>query len=189
MKKGYWNQRRARTLPFWLEQLPKVRPFWRPLGRLVGVILLVLLFFVLFYGLWPYTTLWRLARAANEDDWVTLAELVDLDRVRAELQARLNKDQPSAIGAVSDEFIGWIETGIRRYGREAIPSLVTLNWVRDQFAHIPNHDLGLWATLSEVFFAAPNELRLRIERAPLAGPLSLRLERQGLSWRITMIHD
>ncbi|QIK38590.1 DUF2939 domain-containing protein [Caldichromatium japonicum] len=162
---------------------------WRSVGRILGVILSILMLCTLLYGVWPYLTLWRLERAAHQDDWETLAELVDLGRVRAEIQARLNKDQASVIGAVSDGFIAWIETGIHKYGREAIPSLVTLSWVRDQFARIPDHALGLWVAISGVFFAAPDDLRLQIERAPAAGPLFIRLERQGLSWRTTMIYD
>lgn len=164
------------------------RRLWSFSVRPLRIALPLLLACILAYGVWPYTVLWRLEQAAARNDLATLSGLVDLERVRAEILARLNKERPSAIGAVSDEFVDWLEKGIRRHGHQAIPALVTLEWVRDQLGSLPANPLGLWAAIAEAFFAAPDDLRVQIARAPKTPPLYLRLERQGLGWRLTMIH-
>jgi hypothetical protein len=164
-------------------------PRWRLARQVSTRAAMLLLIMTLLYGLWPYSTLWRLEHAVARDDRVTLAGLVDLDAVRDEIARRLNKDQVSLIEAVSDSFIDWLESGIRQHGVEALQVLVTLDWISEQFARIPTHGLGLLTSISEIFFEAPNDVRIRIERAPLAPPLSLRLQLDGLAWRVTMIHD
>ncbi|WP_186342803.1 DUF2939 domain-containing protein [Allochromatium palmeri] len=164
-------------------------PHWRLARRVLTRAAMVLLIMTLLYGVWPYSTLWRLEHAVAQNDRVTLAGLVDLDAVREEIARRLNKDQVSLIEAVSDAFIEWLESGIRQHGVEALQILVTLDWISEQFARIPTHSLGLWASISEIFFEAPNDVRIRIDRTPLAPPLILRLQLDGLTWHVTMIHD
>ncbi|MGQ9660078.1 MAG: DUF2939 domain-containing protein [Thermochromatium sp.] len=168
----------------WLERL------WTRVHHAVRNTAILILVLTLGYGVWPYGTLWRLERAVLADDQATIAALVDLDAVRTEIARRLDKDQVSLITAVSDAFIDWLEDGIRHHGVQVLQRLVTLDWVREQFLLIPTlQGPGLWASISEIFFSAPDDLRVRIERAPLAPPLYLRLQLQGLAWRVTLIYD
>lgn len=175
-----WNR------PHW----PWLERFWPRARHALTNAALLLLVLTLCYGVWPYGTLWRLERAVLAGDQATVAALVDLDTVRDEIARRLDKDQASLITAVSDTFIDWLEAGIRHHGVEALQRLVTLDWVREQFLLIPTlQGLGLWASISEIVFDAPDAVRIRIARAPSAPPLNLRLRLQGLAWRVTMIHD
>jgi len=167
-----------------------VAPAWRSARPVLTPAAILILALTILYGAWPYVTLWRLELAAARDDRVTLVALVDLEAVRDEIARRLDKDRVSAIGAVSESFIEWLESGLRRYGAEALQRLVTLDWVGEQFNRIPRrHSPGLRISIPEIFFDAPDDVRVRIERAPIAPPLYLRLQLQGHDWRVTMIHD
>ena len=163
---------------------------WLPVRHALTQALLLILVLTLLYGLWPYSTLWSLERAVVQDDFATIAALVNLDAVRDELARRLDKRQTSRIDAVSDVFIAWLESGLRQHGVAVLERRVTLHWVSEHFQQIPTlHRPGLWRSLSEVFFEAPDAVCLRIERSPTAPPLYLRLQLDGLAWRVTMIHD
>ena len=176
----HWNR------PHW----PWLERFWLGTRHRLTNAALLLLVLTLCYGVWPYGTLWRLEHAVLAGDQATVAALVDLDTVRDEIARRLDKDQDSLITAVSDAFIDWLEAGLRQHGVEALQRLVTLDWVREQFLLIPTlQGPGLWASISEIFFSAPDDLRVRIERAPLAPPLNLRLQLEGLAWRVTLMYE
>ncbi|MBK1716579.1 DUF2939 domain-containing protein [Thiocystis violacea] len=154
----------------------------RPAARALPILGLVLLL----HGIWPYAALWSLDRALARRDQATLAALVDLEAVRDEIARRLNKDRVSVIEGVSDPFIAWLETGIRQHGDEALQSLVTLEWVGDQFGAVAPSRLGLLASISEVFFEGFGDVRVRVDR-PSADPLNLRLQFRRLGWRLTMV--
>ncbi len=161
--------------------------WWRfslVLGRRLLIPLLVLL---LLYGAWPYTTLWRMNRALLRGDQSAIEALVDLTAVRDELARRLNKDQESAIGALSDPFIEWLESGIRRSGTEALDHLVTLEWVQERLLAKSNPGHGFLPAVSHAFFEGPRDFRVRIGQAD-RGPLVTRLHLSTRGWRITMFY-
>ncbi|QGU32122.1 DUF2939 domain-containing protein [Thermochromatium tepidum] len=168
----------------WLQQI------WSRVRLTLTHAAILILVLTLGYGLWPYGTLRRLEHAVLAGDQAKVAALVDLGAVRDEIARRLDKDRSSLIEAVSDSFIDWLEAGIRQHGVAALQRLVTLDWVREQFLLIPTlQGPGIWASISEIFFSAPDDLRIRIERAPLASPLNLRLQLKGLAWQVTLMYD
>ena len=150
-----------------------------PVKRLLASLLVLLLL----YGLSPYVTLWTLNRALIRDNQAALAVLVDLDAIRDELARRLNKNQESAIDALSDPFIQWLEAGIREHGAQALDTLVTLDWVRAQWPARP----GYPPVLSRGFFVGPRDFRLQIG-APDAPPVMARLHLGARGWRLNMLY-
>jgi hypothetical protein len=142
---------------------------------------------LLAYLAWPYVTLWRLDRALAREDQGALASLVDLGAVREEIRHKLNKEETSSIGPVSDAFIDWLERAIRRNGTGAIDHQVDLDWVRGRLlSHSPPGE-GLSAGLSSAFFDDPFHFSLRIG-APSASPVFARLSFRGTGWRMTAVY-
>lgn len=154
-----------------------------PVKRLLASLIVLLLL----YGLSPFVTLWSLNRALIRNDQAALATLVDLDAIRDEIARRLNKDQDSAIDALSDPFIRWLETGIRQHGAGALDTLVTLDWVHVQMR--PQLALGqdLRSMLSRGFFVGPRDFRLHLS-APDAPPVMARLHLGTRGWRLNMLY-
>lgn len=150
-------------------------------------LLVVLLAPLLLYGLSPYVTLWHLNRALIENDQAALTTLIDLDTIRDEIARRLNKDQHSAIDTLSDPFIHWLETGIRRHGTEALDTLVTLDWVMAQLRRQLPATQTLLPVLPRGWFAGPRDVRLYL-RAPDTPPVSVRLSLGADGWRLDMLY-
>ncbi len=144
----------------------------------------------------PWISLWKLDRTTVNGPTSALGALVDIDAVREQILRRLDKDRPSAIGEVSDAFIDWVQTTIRREGLHALPQGITLTWVRDLLLTHAEGRSGFWPAISHAFYDSPTSFRVRIgqpvaqaeEIAALpAPPVQLRLERGWLDWRVTAI--
>lgn len=150
-------------------------------------VLLPLALVVVYLGS-PYLSLWRLDQALTAEDPERLAARVDLDAIRDELGRKLDKDQHSRIGPLSDRFIEWLEQGIRRDGVAALERQVTLQWVRGRLlAHSPPGE-GLWPALAGVRFDAPMHVSVRLQGD--AGPAVIAgLSFRGLGWRVTSVYD
>lgn len=173
--------------------LPHRRP-WLP-ARVRWVALGVLIIASL-YLISPWISLWRLDRTTVNGPTSALGRLVDLEAVRAQILSRLDKDRPSAIGEVSDAFIDWVQTTIRREGLQALPQEITLSWVRERLLTQAEGRRGFWPAIRYAFYDGPTSFRVRIgppapstEDAPTtpAPPVQLRLERGWLEWRVTAI--
>lgn len=155
------------------------------LGRLLILALPLLL--LLCYLAWPYATLWRLDRALRGNDRATLARLVDLDAVRAEIARKLNKDLKSSLGPPSDAFIAWLEQGIRRNGTAALERRIDLDWVRERLLSRSPPGQGLRPALTRAFFDDP--LRFSVRLGPAEGsPVMVRLALDGRGWRVTALY-
>lgn len=158
-------------------------------GRRLPVkpLLASLIVLLLLYGLSPFVTLWSLNRALIRDDQAALATLVDLDAIRDEIGRRLNKDRDSAIDALSDPFIHWLEAGIRQHGARALDTLVTFDWVRAQMRPQLTVGQDLRAMLSRGFFVGPRDFRLHLG-LPDAPPVMARLHLGASGWRLNMLY-
>jgi hypothetical protein len=164
----------------------------KPLGvigeRRLGVSrLLIPAVLLLAFFAWPYVTLWRLDRALTRDEPQALAALVDLAAVREEIQHRLNKENASTIGPVSDDFVAWLERAIRRNGTDAIEHQVDLEWVRGRLLSRSPPGEGLRSALTRAFFDDPLHFSLRMG-APSASPVYARLSLQRSGWRLTALY-
>jgi hypothetical protein len=148
--------------------------------------LALLLVLVLLYGLWPSVTLWRLNQAVLNDDTLTLTTLVDVSAIRTALRRRLNKYEVSVIGALSDDFIDWLDAGIRYHGVTALEQLVTFAWVREQLrVHaLPPQDL-FPAEVSRSFVGL-RDFQVQINTA--APPLVLFLHLETSGWRVVALY-
>jgi hypothetical protein len=137
----------------------------------------------------PYITLWQLDQAVRSADSSTLADLVDLDAVRSEIKKKLNKDEASAIGELSDPFIQWLQEGIQTMGGGAVERLVTLSWVRAQLLDHTAGDggEGFVRQVSYAFFHASGGFAVRIGSAG-DRPTHLFLKRSGLNWRVSAVY-
>lgn len=173
--------------------LPNRRP-WLPArtrGVAVGVLIIASLYLVS-----PWISLWRLDRTSVNGPTSALDSLVDLDAVREQILRRLDKDRPSTIGEVSDAFIDWVQTTIRREGPQALPQHITLSWVRERLLAHAEGQRGFWPAISHAFYDSPTSFRVRIGQPGAhtkgtpttpAPPVQLRLERGWLDWRVTAI--
>jgi hypothetical protein len=162
-------------------------PFRRPrkagaLGLAVVVATALLLWLA-----WPYFTLWRIGQAARSGDMAALAELTDMESIRAEIKKKLNKDTDSDIGEPSDSFIRWLQQGIAVMGSQAVDRLVTLPWVRMRLIEHSDDGEGFLRGITYAFFDAPNGFIVRIGSRSEA-PVWLRLSFQGLRWRISAVY-
>lgn len=175
------------------EERPRLRLQAPPGLHWIGLGLLVTLSL---YLISPYLSLWRLDQTAVNGPTAALDPLVDLDAVSEQIIRRLNKDQDSAIGEVSDAFIDWLQENIRRNGEDALRQTVSLAWVRERLLSHSNSARGFWPALSYAFFDGPTSFRVRIgppleaagtreRKAP--APVHLRLERGWLRWRVTAL--
>lgn len=169
-------------LPFARRPLDTIGERRLPISQLLIPIVVLLA-----YLAWPYVTLWRLDRALARNDPAALAHLVDLDAVREEIRRKLNKDEASSIGPVSDDFIHWIEHAIRRNGTGAIEHQVSLDWVQGRLLSRSPPGEGLAGALSRAFFDDPIHFSLRIG-APAESPVYARLSLQGTGWRMTAVY-
>lgn len=161
--------------------------WWQRARRPARRLLLLGLALVILYGLWPYATLWRLNRALVQGDETTLERLVDLDAMRDELARRLNKERVSAIDGLSDDFIEWLESGIRHHGVHALERSVTLDWVRTQLTASVLPSEGFSPSLAVGFFESPRHFRARIGQRN-AAPVILRLHLDRRGWRISTLY-
>ena len=86
-------------------------------------------FGLLAYLAWPFYHVWQLNQAVVAGDRASLSRLVDLPRVKIEINKKLNKEVDSVVGEVSSSFVRWLQEGIHRLGNDAVERLVTLDWV------------------------------------------------------------
>lgn len=172
---------------------PRTRPSWHlngswrqrfapPLWFMVPVLIMLLL-----YLSWPYATLWRLNEAIVARDEAVLARLVELPAVREEIARRLNKERPSAIAEFSDDFIAWLEIGIRRNGADALDDLVTLDWVRAELEARALDRRGFLPGLTHAWFEGPFYFAVRLGPTD-PGSLHLRLRFIGVGWRLVTLY-
>ncbi|MCU7929639.1 MAG: DUF2939 domain-containing protein [Candidatus Thiodiazotropha sp. (ex Codakia rugifera)] len=140
--------------------------------------------------IWPYTTVYRLDQALQQNDQQALAELIDVAAVREQIKRKLNKNVKSSIGDVSNGFIDWLQSGIQRLGGDAVEQMVDIRWIVTQLrVHNRNPEQGgFFDHMTYAFFDGPDRLLLRIgdwDNNPVHAHLSL----QGTHWRITAVYN
>lgn len=171
------------------------RPLGLPRNLRFGAVAVAII--AALYLISPYAALWRLNRTVVNGPTSALAPLVDIDAVREQVQRRLNKEQESRIGEVSDAFIDWIQHNIRHYHADPVAQTIDLKWLRELLLRHSEGEAGFWPSLSYAFYASPTSFKVRIGHAPSPGephsdppgdgppPVHLRLERGLLRWRVS----
>lgn len=138
------------------------------------------------YGLLPYLALWRLDRALGQGP-AALAPLVDIAAVRDQLHRRLDKDQPSLVGGLSDPFIDWLAHTLRGGGAARLEQTVTLDWVHGLLRERADPTGALLPMVRYAWFDLPTRFRVRLG-PPDHPPLQL-LWRPALSgWRVVAVY-
>ena len=138
-------------------------------------------------AIWPYVNLWRLNEMILSEPPSALSRLVDIDSVRAQILRRLNKDEQSSIGMVSDPFIEWIEQGLRTAGNETLQQSVSLAWLHALLSRHVTGDRGFLPAVGYAFFDPPDGFLVRID-SPDQAPVYLRMELGLLGWRIGAVY-
>ncbi|MEN8174322.1 MAG: DUF2939 domain-containing protein [Pseudomonadota bacterium] len=153
------------------------------------ILVLILLAAAAFVA-WPYYHVWELDRAVAKNDAVALNRLVDIAAVREEIKGRLERDMNRAVGGHSEGFLGWLQNGVRRMGTDAIESMITIPWVRDQLQakNRPGDPPGYWHNMSYAFFDSPTTFLVRIGKLG-DDPVHAELSLQGIDWRLTALYN
>jgi hypothetical protein len=156
--------------------------------------LIGLAFLTALYLASPYLALWRLDRTAVNGPTSALSPLVDIEAVQDQIRRRLNKDQNSRIGEVSEPFIDWIQRTIKGREPNALKMTVTPAWLRSLLLTHAQGSAGFWPAISYAFFETPTRFRVQVgatqeavytEPAPTPAPVHLILEWRGIGWRVT----
>lgn len=178
---------RASSAPLPIRRAPPRRYLRLPpvLRWVLGGALLALLLYLLS----PWLTLWRLDHRVVNGPTTALAALVDIDAVREQIRSRLNKEQPSRIGEVSEPFIDWVQQLVRQRRGDALEREVSLAWVRRLLLAHGREGDGFLHAVSEAAFDSPIGFDVRVG-APGAqpAPVHLHLQRGWLGWRVTAVH-
>ncbi len=147
--------------------------------------LAMLALLMLLYGLWPFLSVWRLQQAVLNNQPQVVATWVDVTAIRAALRRRLNKDAVSEIGSLSDDFIDWLDAGIRYHGVTALEQLVTFEWVYTQLRGRLPPEAALFPIVMTSSFIGLRDFQVQLySPAPLV--LFLRLDTTG--WRIVALY-
>jgi len=147
----------------------------------------LLLLGVALMAIWPYFNLWRLNEKVLSEPPSALSRLVDIESVRAQILRRLNKDEKSSIGVVSDPFIEWIEQGLGTADNETLQQSVSLAWLHDLLSSHVTGDRGFLPAVGYAFFDPPDGFLVRID-SPDQAPVYLRMEFGLLGWRIAAVY-
>lgn len=142
------------------------------------------------YLAWPYTAVYKLDKALKYDDDVEIEQLIDLASIQMQIKNKMNKELESSIGDVSNGFIDWLQSGIQRFGSDAIESMVDRDWVKAQLrSHSANqYRGGFRKELSYAFFDGPDSFLLRIGELG-DNPVHVQLGLQELHWRVIAIYN
>ena len=150
----------------------------------------LLFLLILAFLTWPYTAIYRLNKALEQQHRQSLNEMIDIDSVRDQIKRKLNKNLDSSIGSVSNSFVDWLQTGIQQLGGDAIDKLVDEEWVAAQLrSHNPDpSEGGFLSHLSYAFFDGPDRMLLRIGELD-DNPVHVHLSLEGTQWRVTAVYN
>jgi len=157
--------------------------------RLLGSLFLIL---IVVFGVWPYYHLYRLDNALGKDDMGSLAQLIDVEAVRANYKRRLalglrTQVQPQHPGSA----LHWLQQNIQRLGEAGLEQTITLEWSRDSLkeaaaAATDKRPAYFLAGVDFAFFESWNSFIVRLGELG-AGASHVRMRMEGTEWRVTDI--
>lgn len=156
--------------------------------RLLGYLALIAL---VVFGAWPYYHVFRLDEALGRNDMAALAELVDLEAVRANYKSRVEElvgmPQPQDPGSA----LAWLQQNLQRLGESALEQTITLEWVRDTLKEAAARATEeeppyFMAGIDYAFFESHDSFIIRLGELG-RGDTHVRLRLQNKTWRVTDI--
>jgi hypothetical protein len=156
--------------------------------RLLGYLVLIAL---VAFGTWPYYHVFRLDEALGRNDMATLAELVDLEAVRANYKSRVEElvgmPQPQDPGSA----LAWLQQNLQRLGESALEQTITLEWVRDTLKEAAARATDkqppyFMAGIDYAFFESYDSFIIRLGELG-RGDTHVRMRLEDTTWRVTDI--
>ena len=150
----------------------------------------LLFFIVMFYLLWPYIYLYRLDKAAAQNDQVTLSKIVDLESVRKVYKETLEHNIKNTVNlppAIQNNvFTNVIQEGAKMLGNATVDTVVDMNWVRNHLQ--PTANFSLIQETSFAFFESPTRFTIRI-RDLGNNPIHVQMTLQDWFWKVSAIYE
>lgn len=142
------------------------------------------------FGLWPYTTVFRLDGALGQEDTTELAQFVDLPAIRANYKARITAGADRLLPPTdTNSTMAWIRQNLSRLGDSALDQAITLPWVRDALRQAVSEATrqsppSLLSGIDFAFFESYDRFLIRIGDLG-RNPTHVRLTLEGQEWKIT----
>lgn len=158
------------------------------------ILFTLILLVALSFGAWPYYHLYRLDLALGSDDTADLAPLVDLPAIRAAAYRQLDNRMTDATGTPpAGSLLGWMQTGIREMGREALEEGIDLEWVAETLRdETEDPDSGtprsFLQAVDYAFFDAPNGFLIRLGALD-NDPLQVQMTFADWRWRVSGLYE
>ena len=154
------------------------------------------LYFLLFlailaYAGWPYVNLYRLDRALMQNDRKVLNVLVDLNALKAQHKAMLEKQLQRSIGGQHGPISDLVRDGARWYGAQTSEA-IDLEWVRQRLrrmrASAPDAYPSIITDTTFAFFERPTRFLIRLGDLG-DDPIHVRMTLEDWQWRVTGLYD
>ena len=143
------------------------------------------------YSGWPYVNLYRLDRALMANDRTALEELVNLDALRAQRKAQMDRQVERSIAEQQGPIPDLMRGGARWFGDQRAYA-IDVDWVRDRLRWrrptAPDAYPSLISDTSFAFFESPTRFLIRIGDLG-ENPIHIRMHMENWKWRVTEIHD
>ena len=155
-----------------------------------------LLYFLLFlailaYAGWPYVNLYRLDRALMQNDRTALNALVDLDALRVQHKAMLERQVRRSIGDQHGPISDLVRDGARWFGTQTSEA-IDLEWVRQRLRRqrpsAPDAYPSIITDTTFAFFEWPTRFLIRLGDLG-QDPIHVRMSLEDWRWRVTGIYD
>lgn len=160
------------------------------MGRIVTSLVIIA---VLLFGLWPYTTIFRLDSALNKTDADALAPLIDLPSVQQSYKERLGRAVDGVVpsgNSDGERVVGWLAQNLARMGDAALDQALTLEWARGMLRTAVENATDkrppdLLSAVDFAFFESWNRFVIRL--GEVGNSTTLVLAPRGTAWEVVDI--
>jgi hypothetical protein len=159
-------------------------------GPLLKYVVGLVVFTLLAVTAWPYIYVYRLDNALSSADLNSLAPLIDMDAVRTQVKADIEKDVDKTVGDGGGRVMSWLKKGVKVVSDTAVDVNVDLQWVKETLNAKPgDSDSRRDSFMGDIDYAFYESLDTFIIRlgALDAEPVHVRLARSDQTWRVIAI--
>ncbi|MEM7407528.1 MAG: DUF2939 domain-containing protein [Pseudomonadota bacterium] len=141
---------------------------------------------------WPYIYVYRLDQAVAANDPVRLARLIDMDAVRTQVKAELDREVDGAVGSDGGRVTRWLKQGIKLVSDTAIDANIDIHWVQQALntrpGEPPSPRPSLIGDISYAFFESYDRFLIRMGELG-QNPVHVQMALQDdNTWRVVAIH-